>query len=148
MPELKKQKNDILIKKEFIENTKNESELRNSVKKQMENANSINAQESKEFVNKYCLSSFSENAVVVGTCKYTLNCTVHSGIVIEDREEISILDIESVPLTAFHNHHVIDSVMDKYNQYAKWVQKFSNPEKLYPGRNQAALEESFIKKNS
>lgn len=143
MPELKKEKNDMLIRKEFIENTKNESELRNSVKKPMENANSINAQESKEFVNKYCLSSFSENAVVVGTCKYTLNCTVHSGIVIEDREEISILDIEPAPLTAFHNHHVVDSLMDTYNHHSEWVQKFSNPEKLYPGRNQTALDEIF-----
>ena len=139
---LKKQKYDMQIKKEFFEKMNKESKLRNPVKKPMENANSINAQESKEFVNKYCLSSFSENAVVVGTCKYTLNCTVHAGIVIEDHEEISILDIEPVPfapLTTFHNHHVLDSVMDKYNHNAQWVQKFSNPEKLYPERNQKNL---------
>jgi hypothetical protein len=140
---IRKQKNDLLIKKEFIEQMKKESEIRNSIKNQTKNA--INAQESKEFVNKYCLSSFSENAVVVGTCKYTLNCKAHSGIVIEDSEEISILDIEPVPFTAFHNHHVLNSFMDEYNRQAVWMQKFSNPEKLYPDRNQKGLDEKFLK---
>jgi hypothetical protein len=74
-----------------------------------------------------------------------LNYTAHYGIVIEDREEISILDIEPVPLTVFHNHHVLNSFMDDYNSQAEWVQKFSTPEKLYPERNQTGLEEKFMK---